>query len=317
MSDEERAWSSFLHKIVPSRLALSAVDLALFATVVSVWGSSWLPLKLQLGVVAPEVSGVWRFGFAALIMFGWLFVAGERIRFGLADHLRFVLLGALLFCFNFLLAYYSGFYLTSGLLAVVFSLSAVINPLLAGVIWRTWPEARVVFGAVLGAAGVALLFGPEVLAAEANRDTAFGLALVFTATLFFCTGNMFSAAYQQRGIPVLPANTWCMFYGTLWFTLIALLRGQLFIVEWSARYFLSVAWLAIPSTVIAFAAYLTVLGRIGAGRAAYAMVLVPVVALAISTIFEGYQWTLPAALGVVLVIAGNAIVLTRGRLISR
>jgi drug/metabolite transporter (DMT)-like permease len=104
-----------------------------------------------------------------------------------------------------------------------------------------------------------------------------------------------------------------MLYGTLWFTLVALFRGQPFIVEWSARYFLSIAWLAVPSTVIAFAAYLTVLGRIGAGRAAYAMVLVPVVALVISTILEDYRWTLSAAFGVALVILGNAIVLSRGR----
>jgi drug/metabolite transporter (DMT)-like permease len=300
-----------LSKAPPSRSALNAGDFALFATVVLVWGSSWLPLKLQLGIVSPEVSGVWRFALSAAIMFAWLGIAGHRVRFGLSDHFRFVILGAFLFSFNFLCAYYGGFYLTSGLLAVVFSLAAVINPLLAAAIWRTWPEPRVLIGAALGVSGVALLFGPEIFAAEASRNTAIGLAFVFTATLFFCIGNMFSAAYQQRGISVLSANTWCMVYGTLWFALIALLRGEPFIIEWSARYFLSILWLAIPSTVIAFAVYLTLLGRIGAGRASYSTVLVPVVALALSTFFEGYHWTLIAGLGVVLVIIGNVIVLSK------
>jgi drug/metabolite transporter (DMT)-like permease len=300
-----------LSKSPPSRSALNAGDLALFATVVLVWGTSWLPLKLQLGIVAPEVSGVWRFALAAAVMFAWLWFAGHRVRFGLSDHLRFVFLGALLFSFNFLCAYYGGFYLTSGLLAVVFSLAAVINPLLAAVIWRALPEPRVLIGAALGVAGVSLLFGPEILAADASRETAIGLAFVFAATLFFCTGNMFSAVYQQRGIAVLSANTWCMVYGTVWFALIALLRGEPFIVEWSATYLLSILWLAIPSTVIAFAAYLTLLGRIGAGRASYSTVLVPVVALALSTFFEGYHWTLAAAFGVVLVLIGNVIVLSK------
>lgn len=294
------------------RPAFGAVDLALFATVVFVWGTSWLPLKLQLGVVAPEVSGVWRFAMASAIMFGWLLIAGERIRFGLTDHLRFAVLGAFLFSFNFLLAYYAGFYVTSGLLAVVFSLAAVINPLLAAAIWRVRPEGRVLFGAVLGTAGVALLFGPEILSAEASRDTAVGLTLVFVATLFFCTGNMLSADYQKHGIAVLPANAWCMAYGTLWFALIALVHGEPFIMEWSARYLLSIFWLTVASTVVAFAAYLTLLGRIGAGRAAYATVLVPVVALLISTAFENYHWTLAAVVGVAFVIAGNAIVLSKG-----
>jgi drug/metabolite transporter (DMT)-like permease len=290
---------------------MNAGDFALFATVVLVWGSSWLPLKLQLGIVSPEVSGVWRFALAALIMFAWLAIARHRVRFGIYDHLRFVLLGAFLFSLNFLCAYYGGFYLTSGLLAVVFSLAAVINPLLAAVIWRTLPEPRVLSGAALGVLGVAFLFGPEIFVAEASGETAIGLALVFTATLFFCIGNMFSAAYQERGISVLSANTWCMVYGTLWFALIALLRGEPFIVEWSARYLFSILWLAIPSTVIAFAVYLTLLGRIGAGRASYSTVLVPVVALVLSTFFENYHWTLAAGFGVVLVLIGNVIVLSK------
>jgi drug/metabolite transporter (DMT)-like permease len=297
----------------PSRPGLGGVELALFATVVVVWGTSWLPLRWQLGVVAPEVSGVWRFGLASAIMFAWLVIGGHRIRFGLADHARFAVLGALLFCFNFLCAYYGGFYLTSGLLAVVFSLAAVINPLYAAALWRTRPEGTVLAGAVLGVAGVALLFGPEILATGASRETAIGLAFVSMATLFFCSGNMVSAAYQRRGISVLSASAWGMLYGTLWFALIALLRGEPFIVEWSARYLLSILYLSVPSTVIAFAAYLTLLGRIGAGRAAYSTVLVPVVALLLSTFFENYVWTIAALIGVAFVLAGNVIVLWSGQ----
>jgi drug/metabolite transporter (DMT)-like permease len=299
-----------LLKFLKRRSALGAVDLALFATVVLVWGTSWLPLRLQLGVVAPEVSGVWRFMIASAIMFTWLLVAGERLRFGAGDHARFVLLGALLFSFNFALAYYAGFYLTSGLIAVAFSLAAVINPLLATAIGRKRPEGRVIAGAVLGVLGVALLFGAEIFVAEVSRETAIGLALALGATLLFCTGNMFSAAYQKRGIPVLSANTWCMLYGTLWFATTALLRGETFTVEWSARYFLSIFWLAIASTVIAFAAYLTLLGRIGASRASYSTVLFPLVALAISTMFEDYTWTIFATLGVIFVLVGNVVVLS-------
>jgi drug/metabolite transporter (DMT)-like permease len=122
---------------------------------------------------------------------------------------------------------------------------------------------------------------------------------------------MMSAAYQKHGIGVLSANTWCMIYGALWLAAAALVRGEPFIVEWSARYVGSVLWLTVFSTVIAFAAYLTLLGRIGAGRAAYSTVLVPVVALLISRVAEGYVWTWTAALGVIFVVAGNIIVLSR------
>jgi drug/metabolite transporter (DMT)-like permease len=188
----------------------------------------------------------------------------------------------------------------------------VINPLLAATLTRTMPEPLVMVGAVLGVAGVALLFGPEVAAVEASRSTLVGLALGLAATIFFCSGNMFSAHYQRDGLPVLAANSWGMLYGSLWFAALALLRGEPFTVEWSARYLLSIAWLAIPSTVVGFAAYITLLGRIGAGRASYSTVLIPVVALAISTLFESYQWTLAAAAGVLLVLIGNVVVLSAG-----
>jgi drug/metabolite transporter (DMT)-like permease len=198
------------------------------------------------------------------------------------------------------------------LIAVVFSLASVINPLLAAAINRKLPEPRVLVGAVLGVSGVALLFGPEIITMKVSSGTLLGLALALAATLFFCIGNMFSVAYQRRGIPVLPANAWCMAYGTLWFAATALLRGESFTVEWTSRYFLSVAWLAVPSTVVAFAAYLSLLGRVGASRASYSTVLVPVVALVMSTLFEDYVWTIFAAAGVLLVLIGNVAVLSDG-----
>jgi drug/metabolite transporter (DMT)-like permease len=298
---------------LPWRAAIGAGDLLLFAAVVIAWGASWLPLRLQLGVVAPEVSGVWRFAIASGIMFAWAALAGERLRFAFSDHVRFALLGLFLFSLNFLGAYYSGFYLTSGLLAVVFSLASVINPLLAAALGRGALDLRVIGGALLGVGGIALLFGPELAATELSRDTALGLTLVLAATLIFCVGNMISSAYQQRGLAVVPATAWGMLYGTAVLALIALVRGEPFIVEWTPRYLGSILWLALVSTVIAFAAYLTLIGRIGPGRASYSTVLVPAVALAISTVFESYVWTVAGAVGVVLVLAGNALVLAPRR----
>ncbi len=297
----------------PWRATVSAADLTLFATVVIVWGASWLPLRLQLGVVAPEVSGVWRFAIASAVMFVWAELAGERLRFPFADHLRFMVLGVTLFSLNFLGAYYAGFYLTSGLLAVIFSLASVINPLLAAVLGRGAFDLRVLLGAGLGVAGIALLFGPEIATTHASQQTALGLALALGATVSFCIGNMFSSAYQQGGMPVVPANAWGIFYGMVLMALVALVRGEPFIVEWTARYLFSIAWLALAGTVIGFFAYVTLIGRIGPGRASYATVLMPVVALALSTLFEQYHWTLAAALGVVLVLAGNVIVLSAPR----
>ncbi|MBX3534789.1 MAG: DMT family transporter [Xanthobacteraceae bacterium] len=289
---------------------MTAADYALYATVVITWGAAWLPLRLQLGVVSPEVSAVWRFLLGGLIVFGWLIAAKGRVRFPLSDHLRFAVLGLTMFSFNFLSAYYAGFHLNGGLLAIIFSLTAVINPLYAALLGRGGLNLRVVAGAVIGVIGVALLFGPKLLSVDAQPGTLAGVLLMLFSVFIFATGNMFSAAFQARGLPVLSANAWSMLYGTAFLALFALLRGQPFIVEWTPKYVLSLLWLAVAGTAIGFFAYVTLIGRIGTGRTGYVTVLMPLVALALSTLFEGYSWTVWALIGVALVLIGNAIVLS-------
>jgi drug/metabolite transporter (DMT)-like permease len=290
--------------------ALSAADYALYATVVILWGASWLPLRLQLGVVSPEVSGVWRFLVGGLIVFGWLIAVKGRIRFPLADHARFAILGATMFSFNFVSAYYAGYHLNGGLLAVLFSLTAVVNPVYAAVLGRGGLNLRIVSGALIGIFGVALLFGPKIVAGEGQAGTLAGVLLMLLSIFIFSTGNMFSAAFQARGLPVLSTNAWSMLYGTAFIALMALAQGQPFIVEWTPQYILSILWLAVAGTAIGFFAYVTLIGRIGTGRTGYVTVLMPLVALILSTFFEGYVWTIYAFGGVALVLIGNAIVLS-------
>lgn len=290
--------------------ALSAADYALYATVVVLWGASWLPLRLQLGVVSPEVSGVWRFLLGGLVVFGWLLIAKGRARFPLADHARFAILGATMFSFNFLSVYYGGFHLNSGLLAILFSLTAIINPIYAAALGRGGLNARIVSGAIVGFIGIVLLFGPKVLGEEAKAGIALGVLLTLLGTFIFCTGNMFSAAFQARGLPVLSANAWSMLYGTAFLALFALANGSPFVVEWTPQYILSILWLAVAGTAVGFFAYVTLIGRIGTGRTGYVTVLMPVVALIVATLFENYTWTIYALAGVALVLIGNAVVLS-------
>lgn len=292
---------------------MTASDYALYATTVLIWGAAWLPLRLQLGVVSPEVSAVWRFLLGGLIVFGWLVAVKGKVRFPLADHARFAVLGLTMFSFNFLAAYYAAFYLNGGLLAILFSLMAVVNPVYAALLGRGGLNPRVIAGAVIGVIGVALLFGPKILAADGQAGTLIGVLLMLLSILIFSTGNMFSAAFQARGLPVLSANAWSMLYGTAFLAVVALARGEPFIIEWTPKYVLSVLWLAVAGSAIGFFAYVTLIGRIGTGRTAYITVVMPVVALVLSTFFEGYVWTGYALFGVALVLAGNAIVLSAPR----
>lgn len=309
MSQASASRPGALSETPPARVEGST--LALYAATVFLWGVSWIGIKAQLGVVAPEMSVLWRFVLAALVTWGWVLVAGKTIRFPLADHLRFMAVGCCLFSFNFICFYYGGLTIPSGLLSVVFSLASIFNLVLGFVIFRQKVEARVAFGGLMGALGIVLLFWPEIAGAGFNPAALWGLGLCVLGTLFFCSGNMISTVVQRRGAPLISANAWAMTYGVVVLLVLNLVRGNAFIIEPTATYLGALVYLAIGASVLAFASYLTLLRRLGAARAGYATVLFPIVALAVSTLVEGYVWTPLAVIGVVLALAGNVLVLRR------
>lgn len=289
---------------------LAPADLGLYAVTVFVWGTSWIALKGQLGEVSPEVSTLWRFLIAAPLMWLWALARGDALAYPAADHRRFAAAGALMFSSNFVLFLYGGQYLPSGLLAVVFSLVSILNLLLGAAFLGQPIVPRVAVGGMLGAAGIALLYSPQI-AGGVERGALLGLAFCLAGTLCFCAGNLVSTAIQRRGVPLLAATAWGMTYGVVALAAIVLVRGQPLIVEWTPRYLGATVYLALFASVVAFASYLTLLRRIGAARAGYATVLFPIVALAVSTLVEGYRWTLAAILGAALALAGNVLVLRR------
>lgn len=294
----------------PTGMRLSTADFGLYAAIVFFWGASWYPLKLQVGLVAPHVSLTWRFMIAACIMMVFVAVTKRQLRFPVATHLRFLALGVFLFSSNFACFYYGALTIPSGLLSVVFSLASIINMALALLIYRQVPPLRVLVGAALGVVGIATLFWPEFATANAGPETMYGLLLCIAGTLFFCIGNLFSASIQRSGISVMSGNAWGMVYGASFSALIAYVSGAEFIIEPTASYILSLVWLAVTATVFAFWCYLTLLGRIGSARAGYATVMFPIVALLVSTVFENYEWSLLALVGVALALTGNALVLS-------
>lgn len=296
---------------LPATYRMQPADYAVYATALLVWGTSWYAIKLQVGVVAPEVSVFWRFSLAAAIMAAWVAVAGRPFRFPLAMHLRFAAMGVAMYSSNFALFYVAGQYVASGLLAVIFSLASILNVLFAAALFGERLEGRVVAGAVLGVTGVVCLFLPEIAGTRLNAEGMFALALGLGGVLSFSCGNMVARTVQQAGVSLMSQNMWGMVYGSLWIGLIAVFSGKEFTVDPTVTYLGSLLWLAVFSTVVAFAAYLTLMRRIGPGRVGYITVMFPVVALSVSTLLEGYQWSPIAGLGVALALSGNYLVLTR------
>ncbi len=288
------------------------MNLVLYAVTVFCWGTSWLAVKLHLGVVAPEVSLAYRFTIAAALTFAICLVLRKPMRFSLRHHGFMALQGLLLFSTNFYLIYLGTQYLTSGLVALVFSLVIVFNIFGAALLFRTPIEARVLLGAALGLAGLAVVFWPEIAGFDLSADGTRGLLLALAGTLCAACGMLTSAWNQsRRAMPVVQTNAYGMVYGAVLTYLICLLGDSRFDFDSSPVYVGALLHLAVFATVAGFWSYLTLVGRIGAGRAGYVTAVFPVVALGLSTLVEGYVWSAGAALGVALILLGNVAILSK------
>jgi drug/metabolite transporter (DMT)-like permease len=283
----------------------------LYSITVVIWGSTWLAIKFQLGFVPPEASIAYRFGLAAALLMGYVYIRKLPMRFNLQDHGFFALQGFLLFSLNYILVYLAEQYLTSGLVSIIFSMIIVLNVIFGAIFLRNPIRPRVVGGAALGLIGLIIVFRPELTSFDLTSSRTLGILMCVGGTISASLGNIVSARNQRAGIPVIQSNAFGMTYGAIFMFILALVRGVEFNFDPSFSYVGSLLFLAIFGSIVAFGTYLTLLGRIGPDRAAYVTVLFPIIALILSTLFEGLSWDVTGLAGVLFVLGGNLVVLQR------
>ena len=283
----------------------------LYATAVLIWGSTWIAITFQLGPVAEEVSVAYRFGLASIVLFAYAAISGRRLRIPLEAYGFVVLMGVLMYSGSYMIVYHATSFITSGLVAVVFSLIVVSNAFFERIFFRKPLEARMMLASVLGIGGVAFLFWPEVSSFDLGNRTIIGVALAVGAVVLASLGNMAAIVNTARKLPVMAVNAHAMAWGGVTSGCVALLIGRPINFSLEPAYVFSLFYLSVFGSAIAFGAYLELLKLIGSARAAYTSVLFPIVALIISTFFENYQWSILAVAGIALIIAGNWLALTK------
>ncbi|MFN1128144.1 DMT family transporter [Lelliottia nimipressuralis] len=283
----------------------------LYGLVVVIWGTTWIAIFLQQGPVAAPVSIFWRFAVASAAMMLVLLALGRLRKLAVRDHLFCMVQGCCVFCFNFWCFYTAAKFINTGLESVIFSMAVLYNAINSFIFFGQRPPARFWAAAILGLLGIITLFWDDLLASGWSHELLLGIGLSALGTYGFSLGNMISLRHQRNGLETMTTNAWAMTYGTLVMGAIALVRGDSFVPEWTMSYIGALLYLAIFGSVIAFGAYFTLVGRIGAGKAAYSTLLFPLVALSISTVYEGYVWHMNAVAGLLLILTGNLVMFTR------
>ena len=291
--------------------------IAAFVITALVWGSTWLVIKGQIGPVPPSWSVTWRFVGAAVGMFALGLVRGEiPLRAAVPERrvlIHAALIGVSLFCANFQFVYRAETHLTSGLVAVVFALLMVPNAVFSRIFLGTPVTRGFVGGSLIALGGIVLLMISEYRAAAAGSDVPLGAAMTVLALMFASTGNVLQAAQVARTVPAAMLLAWAFLFGAVADFAVAWVLSGPPVFDWSPAYLGSVAYLSLIGSVLTFPLYNLLLRQMGPGRAAYNGVLVPVVAMLLSTAFEHYRWSVFNLGGAALSLIGLIVALQSRR----
>lgn len=286
----------------------------LYLITVIIWGSTWFAIEFQLGDVDVIASVTYRFGISAIIMWLYCWIARVSLKFNCRDHGFIILLALFNFSLNYVLIYSSQQHLSSAMTSIGFTSLLLMNIINTSLFFGKRIARRVYFGALLGISGLIAIFWHDLQAqTAANTNTMLGLILVLASTLTASLGNMVSVRNSRNGVNILAANAWGMLYGTLALTLIVLLSDAQFSFSTQTSYIASLLYLSVFGTVIAFATYYILLNNMGPEKASYVIVLFPIVAVLLGSLFEGFVWDAYTFFGFALVLIGNAILVKSPR----
>src|SRR5512137_1700402 len=281
----------------------------LFALAAAIWSTTWFAITFQVAAAAPATGVAWRFAVAAALLAAFCLRTGRSLRFPPRVHAGLALLGLFMFCLSYLAVYRAETLVVSGLVAVGYSASPLLNMAVSRLALGTPGSWTVALGGLLGMGGIALVFGHEVARAGASAATIAGAAFTVGAVLASSVGNVFAARLAREGLDVWQKMAWGMAYGAAGSAVAALATGAGLAVPLTFPFLASLLYLAVLGSIAAFAAYLTLLERVGAARAGYVGVITPVVALAVSGVAEGFRWGPITWAGVAVVVAGNVVML--------
>jgi drug/metabolite transporter (DMT)-like permease len=292
------------------------LNFVLYAATTLIWGSTWLGIKLQLTQVPPILSVGYRFCLASTIILLYCIFTKKNLIFSRRDHFFMAVQGFTLFGLGYIMSYLATSYLTSGLVAVVFSTILMWNILNLRLFMKQPVAWRAFSGGILGLTGICIVFWHDLAAFTATRGI-IGLIMALVGAYLASIGNVVGSRNARSGVPVTQANVYGMAYGALLCLAIYFGGGGALVVDWTIGYVGPLLYLSVFGSVVAFGCYMLLIGRIGADVAAYVMLLMPVVALILSTFFEKYQWSASGVFGVIVVLFGNLIILTPAGILKK
>jgi drug/metabolite transporter (DMT)-like permease len=285
-----------------------------FIIFTAIWGSTWIVIRGQLGIVPPQWSVAYRFVISAIAMAALASWKGQGLRLGAKGILAAMFLGFAQFCINFDAVYLAERHITSGVVATVFALLLIPSSLLAWAFLGQRPSARFAWGSLVAVTGIVLLFVNELRSQGASRgQVAAGIGLTLIGMVGASSANVMQAHSKIRRFPLFTLLAWSMAAGALIDAVVAWVMTGPPVFDFSPTYVSGLFYLALAASVLTFSLYYPVVRRIGPARAAYSSVVVPIIAMGFSTWLEDYRWTGLTIAGALLALGGMAVAMSRSK----
>lgn len=289
------------------------LDVAAILICTLAWGTTWYAITLQLGVVDPVISVIYRFTLAAVLLFAWCVVRGESLVLTTAQHAAAFGVGVSTFTINYALVYLAEQWVTSAVVAIVFAAMAFMNLIGFRIAFGQRASLLAWVAALLGIAGIFLLSWDEVMSANFDTLAMTGIGLTLLGVAASVVGNIYARRGELAGSTVAASTGWAMGYGAGVLAIFALITGKPWEFEFTPAYIGSLLHLSLIGSVIAFLLYYGLARRRGYALASYISALAPLVAMVVSTLFEGKSWGVLALGGVTLVLFGQFLLLRSRR----
>ena len=274
-----------------------------------IWGSTWLVITFQLGIVDPVLSVLYRFILASSIALAFCYFKKIQLNWSKQDHLFFAIQGFFNFSLNYICTYTAESMVTSSMVAVAFTILPYLNSFGLWFMYKEKISRQSLIGMSFGAAGIVFIFFDELKNFSFQSSSVIGILIALLATSFASVGNLVSVRNSRKNIPTLASVSWAMFYGAVGTLLIVFILGKEFSWDYRNQYWMSLLYLTGPGTVISFFLYFTLVKKVGAGNAAYTSIMIPIIALILSAAFEGLAWSIKIWIGIALCVIGNLIIL--------
>ena len=286
-------------------------NLVLFIATLFCWSPTWYLIKFQLGYVDPLVSVFYRFVAASLIIFVYLIIKRKSLKFSLNQHIWFLFFGTCLYSINYVFFYTSNTYLVSAFPAIVFSTVVIMNILGEWFYFKKKPTAKTLIAATIGMIGIIIIFNKEIFNFSLSNGKHIGLFLALLGTFCASTGNMVHQRNLNNNFPLIQTIAFAMLYGSLITLLITQFNNTELLFEFTFKYIASLTYLSVFGSIFAFIFYLKLLEKVGPGRAGYVGVVMPVIALLISIIFENLELQIDLIIGLPILLIGAVLVINQ------